>query len=434
MAQRILTDRKLRALEKQPAAEGKTYLVPDGEVRGLHVRVMPSGQRSFVLVSRFPGSSNPTRRSLGAYGTMTLEAARAKARLWLDLIGKGIDPAIEEERQRQAEIQRQENTFAAVVEAFIAEKLPTERKGREVERDIRGAFLPLWGKRPITDISDIDVLTVIKGKKKSAPAQARNLLGYVSRLFDWAIDQRVYGLKISPCQNLKPSKIIGEKPTGDRILSDAELFAFWRTIKRLPYPYSQVYQLLVLTALRLNEVADASWSEFDLANKLWIVPSARMKGKNSKARAHAVPLTDDLLAILQSLPRFKKGDYLFSTTFGEKPTWMSDKIKKRVDVRMLATLRALARQRGDDPTKVELAPWINHDIRRTVRSHLSRLKITEEAREAVLAHARPGIKGVYDLHDYADEKREALELWAARLRSIVEPRPENVIPLIKARA
>ena len=53
---------------------------------------------------------------------------------------------------------------------------------------------------------------------------------------------------------------------------------------------------------------------------------------------------------------------------------------------------------------------MNHDIRRTVRSRLSRLKVTEEAREAVLAHARPGIKGVYDLHDYLDEKREALEL------------------------
>jgi hypothetical protein len=60
---------------------------------------------------------------------------------------------------------------------------------------------------------------------------------------------------------------------------------------------------------------------------------------------------------------------------------------------------------------------------------LSRLKVTEEAREAVLAHARPGIKGTYDLYDYLDEKREALELWATRLRSIVSPPPDNVIKL-----
>ena len=84
---------------------------------------------------------------------------------------------------------------------------------------------------------------------------------------------------------------------------------------------------------------------------------------------------------------------------------------------------------NEDPADVTLLHFVNHDIRRTVRSHLSRLKVTEEAREAVLAHARPGIKGTYDLHDYLDEKREALELWATRLREIVTPMPDNVIKL-----
>ena len=46
--------------------------------------------------------------------------------------------------------------------------------------------------------------------------------------------------------------------------------------------------------------------------------------------------------------------------------------------------------------------------------------------EAILAHARPGIKGVYDHYGYLDEKREALQLWAGRLRSIVTPQPTNV--------
>jgi hypothetical protein len=69
-----------------------------------------------------------------------------------------------------------------------------------------------------------------------------------------------------------------------------------------------------------------------------------------------------------------------------------------------------------------------------VRSNLSALRIAEEVREAVLAHARPGIKGTYDLYDYKDEKLEALTLWAARLRSIVEPPPANVVDLARARA
>jgi integrase len=108
---------------------------------------------------------------------------------------------------------------------------------------------------------------------------------------------------------------------------------------------------------------------------------------------------------------------------------MSDKIKKRIDERMLRTLRALARERGNDPSKVELPHWTNHDVRRTIRSRLSRLKISEEAREAVLAHARPGIKGVYDHHDYLEEKIEALTLWSVELRRIVEPAPTNIIQL-----
>jgi len=96
---------------------------------------------------------------------------------------------------------------------------------------------------------------------------------------------------------------------------------------------------------------------------------------------------------------------------------------------MLRTLRAMARQRGEDASKVNPQPWTNHDIRRTVRSGLSRLKITEEAREAILAHVRPGIKGTYDLYDYFDEKREALELWATRVRGISTPKSDNVVRL-----
>jgi integrase len=113
---------------------------------------------------------------------------------------------------------------------------------------------------------------------------------------------------------------------------------------------------------------------------------------------------------------------------------MSDKIKKRLDRRMLRTLRALARHRGEGLAKVKLLPWTNHDLRRTVRSQLSRLRVAEEVREAVLAHARPGLKGVYDVYDYYEEKREALELWATRLHSIVEPPAANIVALAAARA
>jgi integrase len=196
---------------------------------------------------------------------------------------------------------------------------------------------------------------------------------------------------------------------------------------RMPYPIGPAYRVLMLSGLRLNEAADAQWSEFNLAEKTWIIPKERMKGKNGKARPHMVPLTADMLAILRKLPRFDRGDYLFSTTFGASPVWLSSKVKARIDARMLRTLRALVRRRGENPAKVTLPDWVNHDIRRSVRSQLSRL-----TREAVLGHARPDIKGTYDLYDYADEKRAALEAWALRLRQqIVAPPASNVLPLRK---
>jgi integrase len=206
--------------------------------------------------------------------------------------------------------------------------------------------------------------------------------------------------------------------------------------------------MLMLTALRLNEAARAELSEFDPAfarlfktvdadalkalpddKKVWIIPAERMKGRNEEARPHAVPLTDEMIDILAALPRYKGSKFLFTTTFGNRPVSIGSKVKNEIDARMLRTLRALARQRGDDPGVVELPPWVNHDIRRTIRSALSALKVAEEVREAVIAHARPGIKGTYDLYGYLDEKREALNLWAARLRSIVNPPADNVVPL-----
>jgi integrase len=469
-----LTDRLLRSLKPDP--RGPYDGPSDTVVPGLIPRVMPSGQITFTLRTRYPGTPvnpktglrNPTRRALDTYsppspaeqagaqksyeslrakererltfeqfllqtyGATTLAGAREKGRTWLALIKRGVDPQHEEARRKRVEERTRANTFGSLAEDFIADKLPSERKGREVERDIRREFIPAWGGRPITDIEPIDVRAVIKAvKDRPAPAQARNLLGIAKRLFAWAVDQQCYGITVSPAATLKPTKIIGDKISGVRVLNDDEIFALWRAATRTPYPHGPVYQLLILTALRLNEAADASWPEFDLTNRLWTIPASRMKGKNGKARAHVVPLTSEIIGILETLPRFKRerGQYLFSTTFGASPAWMSDKVKRRIDGRMLRTLRALARRRGDDPSKVVLAAFTNHDIRRTIRSRLSRLKITEEAREAVLAHVRPGIKGTYDHHDYLDEKREALVLWANRLREIVEPPPANVVAI-----
>jgi len=424
-----LTPTKISGLPRAP--EGKRYQVMDTQVPGFGIRVTDTGNRTFILRTRYPGGANPSRREIGNCADIDLSDAREKARKWRSLVRQGIDPAVEEQKERREAIRKQAITFAAVAEDFVREKLPGERKGKDVEREIRRDLLPKWGKLAITDIVDLDVSALIKVKGRDGKVGARNLLALIKRLFRWSIAQPEYGVSISPCANLRATDILGEMPRSKgRVLSNDELFALWRAARRMPYPAGPAYQMLCLTAVRLNEAVDGSWSEFNMREKVWVIPAERMKGKDSgkkQARPHAVPLTPDILSLLEILPRFKNGRYLFSTTAGRSPTWIGTKVKDRLDSRMLLTLRALAKCRGENPADVALSHFVNHDIRRTVRSQLSRLKVTEEAREAVLAHARPGIKGTYDLYDYLDEKCEALELWAARLRQIVSPPPDNVV-------
>ena len=454
MTKRNLTDRTLKALKA--AAPGKLIDTWDSTVAGFGVRVSDSRRRTFVLMARYGGSRHPTRRAIGVYGEITLADARAKAVRWKEQIAAGIDPAEAEEAIRRAALRRRANTFGAAVEDYLRlhvigpnpAKLK-QRNGREVRRLLLRTFMPIWGDLPITAITRDQVRDVIEdvrdygtaamlakrgakekhhnGAAKPTPGQARNLFAYLRAFFSWTIERGDFGLELSPCDRLRATRILGAQRSSDRTLTDLELFAFWRAALRTPYPYGAVHRMLLLTGLRLNEVADASWSEFDLKEKLWTIPARRMKGTDEKSRPHAVPLTADMLAILEELPRFNGGDFLFTVTGGTAPVWMNDKIKKRLDARMLRYLRALARMRGEDPAKVKLAPWVNHDLRRTLRSGLSRLRIDHDVKEAVLAHVKPGVVGTYDRYDLADEKRDALERWAARLREIVSPPPQNVV-------
>jgi integrase len=431
MAKREFSDRMLKALKPAPAGQRYEIWDTDPHAKGLGIRVTAAGTRTFVLMRRFPGSTNPVRRALGEYGEISLLDARQRARDWIAQIRAGNDPATEKQRKQAEADAKQTVTFGAVAEDFFAEKCSTEREGKKVERDIRREFLKRWESRSISDITDLDVLAVIRTvKKRGAVSSARNLLGTISRLFGWVIDQRVYGLKINPCQGLKASKLFGDKKSRDRILTEDELYAFLRAIRRMPYPYGPMYRLLILTGLRLNEVADAAWSEFDFKGNIWIIPAARMKGKDSKARPHTVPLTSDIHALLADLPRFKSGTFLFSSNYGVSPIWAGSRSKARLDARMLRTLKAMARIRGDDPANIVL-DFCNHDLRRTLRSGLSAMRFPRDVCEAVLAHTPPGIVAVYDRHDFLVEKHQALDAWAKQLRSILEPEstPGNVVAL-----
>jgi integrase len=460
---RTLTDRVITALKA--ASDGKPYDVTDATTPGLAVRVMPSRNdqkpaKTFVLVARYAGPrSNPTRRSLGRYGEITLDVGREKARRWLDLIAQGKDPAEEEKRIATEAERRRANTLGNVIEDFIAQEAigpdpdkPKQRRGRHVARELRRVIVPLWGKRPIADITRAEVQAMIeavrdkgavamlaahgiklhRGHDRPTPTYARSLLSYIRSVFGWAIGRNCYGIESSPCDHIRAERILGARRQRTRSLGPDELFAFWRTVTRMPYPIGPAYQLLALAGLRLNEVLRAERTEFDLRGRVWTIPESRMKGRNGRARAHAVPLTPRMLAIIDALPSGTK--YLF--TKGSRPHYLDDKEKTDLDRRMLRTLRAMAWKRGEDSSGIELAPWVNHDLRRTLRSALSQFRVGgkvrfhEDVKEAVLAHVKGGIRGTYDVYDLLPEKREALEHWDRHLMRIVAP--PRVVPLRRA--
>jgi integrase len=301
----------------------------------------------------------------------------------------------EAERREKEEVSRKRDlTFGAIVEEYLSRHVKGQRKAAQVEREIRREIIPHWKDKPLAEITRSDVVELIDAiADRPAPYQAHNILGHIRTFFNWAIDRSKYGLEISPCDRLRPGRLIGEKKPRQRVLTDDEIAAFWRASKRLGCPYGPLFRLLAITGQRKSEVAEARWREFhpdlvrmlrdrgagaqpvdwskvDKSLKVWTVPPERFKSDAS----HLVPLSDEALAILETIPQYtgrSAGDHVFSTTFGARPVNGFSKGKERLDKFMLRSTKAMARQRGEDPANVMLADYVLHDVRRIVRTRLA---------------------------------------------------------------
>lgn len=423
MAERInLTDTRIKALAADLSGKRRPEL-RDSQVPGLIV-IAHARRKSFALHARFPGSSNPTRRHIGEVGALTIEQARQVARDWTDKIRRGVDPAVEvhelqqqQRRQREAERLQEECLFKNVAETYLKRRVATQRQHRSIERMVRNVLIPAWGTKPIAEISRRDVVKLVEEiNDRPAPMYAHAVFGCARTLFNWAINRGADDLEHSPCDRIKVANLMSQqKKPRQRVLKDDELVAFWKATQRIGYPWRDMFRLLLLTGTRRSEAAGARWNEFELDKGCWTIPPERFKSDVS----HLVPLSRDARALVAALPRFKRGDHLFSFTFGETPALILHSAKVRIDALMLRYLQALARLRGDDPGKVTLAPWVVHDLRRTVRTQLSKLKVDHTVKERCIGHSLKGLDRVYDQHTYIDEMRDAFERWAIELRRIV---------------
>jgi integrase len=417
----VLTDRAIYALK--PAAPGKRYVKPDGLVPGLGVLVTDKGPRSFVLVARYPGgkkdspdSKNPTRRSLGDIGAITLAAVRDKARDWHMLIKQGIDPGEREAEQRRVEAEKRLAAereklaiFSAVLEIFISDYVSKLRTAPAVKRRLRNEVLPVWGDKSIHSITRDDVEDLICTiRDRPAPEYARSVFDDVRMMLNWCVEvvkrDKPYKLAVSPAYHVRPSKLIGKRKIETRVLDDGELAALWRATANAGYPIGPMTRMLALTGCRLSEVAGAQWREF--SDQVWTIPPERFKS----GVAHRLPITEDMATLLAALPRFEGGDFLFSTRHGKLPVSGFSHAKRRIDEYMPAGT----------------APFSFHDVRRSVRTRLSQLRVDREVAEIVIGHGKRGLERVYNQYEFEAEVRDALTRWQGLLRSIVDPKP-NVL-------
>jgi integrase len=213
----------------------------------------------------------------------------------------------------------------------------------------------------------------------------------LSAFYTWALPRLPDGIN-NPVQSAAKVTALAKR---DRVLSDAELARLWQVLEGEREPWRSALRLLVLTGQRREEVLGADWSEFDVKGGVWTIPAARTKNKMT----HIVPLNPaaiSLLAGLEGAPGrlFPKGTGLAG--------------------------RAAARIR--EAMGSETPHWRWHDIRRTVATGLQRIGVRLEVTEAILNHksgSQSGIVAVYQLHDWADEKRVALDLWGQEVERLV---------------
>jgi integrase len=404
VARKTLTEKSVASTT--PPKSGRLEVF-DTVVPGLCCRITEHGGRSFSLMYRFAGKLR--RDTLGAYPRLRLTAAREKARRALEQVGQGKDPRAELAEQAAAQKRREANTVGAIAEQFV-ELYASERRRTDLERILDPEVVTSWGDRPISNITRADALDALATVKRRPPVRANRVLAAMKLFFGWAVEHDY--LQGSPVAAIrKPTR----ETKRDRILSEDEIRAFWRACDRLGWPHGPLYQLLLLTAPRRDELGKLRWSEVNADKALVEIPAGRFKGN----RAHVIPLSRAATEIIDTLPKIAtptgKLEFVF-TRSGRAAIADYSQQKVKLDALMLEELR-----KAVGSPEAELPGWTLHDLRRSARTEMSRIGVNPDIAERVLGHAIPGVRGIYDRFEYHAEKEAALTRWAAHLQTILNP-------------
>jgi integrase len=422
---RKLTEVRLKTLK--PLAN-KRLVEVDSEVPGLCFRVTASGARSWLIRYRVKGQPGQRYSVPGPYPTVSLAAARQRAREIIAAAKRGEDLAEDERKRAAAAAATKPDTVANVAEEFIRRSLEGRDRAASYVSATRRMFdehmLPRWRARDIRSITRRDVVALLDSiVDDGKPVLANRVLAAARAMFNWAIRRGI--VDASPAALVERP---AEEKARERALSAEEIAVLWPVFAGLGYPFGPFFQMALATGQRRDEVARMRWADIDVSERTWTLSGTQTKAR----RAHAVPLSPIAWEILikakdaarslgeGSVTKAGQSAYVFTTT-GTTPISGYGKAKARVDS-MVAKARTEARL---DP----LAPWTIHDLRRTTASGLGKLGASRFIISRVLNHADSSVTGIYDRHAYLAEKRHALESWGTYLSNLVRPLGANVVEL-----
>lgn len=381
----------------------------DNMIRGLWLRVSPSGVRTWSLVYTRESDGMRQRVKLGRFPDMPLEKARQAALKGMTAIVDGADPAGDKRTMRKA------MTVAELGEIFVEEYAkPNKRTWAEDERILKKEVNPEIGRLKAAAVKRRDILDIIDAKAKAGkPVQSNNILATVRKMFGWAVDQDY--LPISPVTGIKPR---GKSVKRDRVLTDAEIKRIWPAISAAPISaeVADILRLLFFTGQRSGEVCGMRRGEIDVDKWTWTIPGERSKN----GLAHVVPLPIPARGIVQSA---------LERAEDEKDSPLFSRVGTPIESNAVAKAVRLNFQTFDEK-------WTAHDIRRTVATGMADIGVSPHIVEACLNHIsgfRSGVAGVYNRSKYEPEKRRAFDMWAERLLSIVEDRDSVIVPLVAER-
>jgi integrase len=245
----------------------------------------------------------------------------------------------------------------------------------------------------------------------ASDARARHVHSCLSAFFNWLKDDERQ-IAVSPLSSLKRPKAGASR---DRVLSADEIKKFWLATDQVGEPFGAALKIMLLTGARKNEVAGMRRSELDKDVSTWSLPGSRTKNK----KPYVVPLSP-LASDVISEAKSPSEELVFSTT-GHSVISGWSKMKPRLD-RLMGS---------------GVAPWVIHDLRRTMVTGMAEMGVRPDVIELCVNHvsgSRAGVAGVYNRSELMPERRAAMERWSVHVASLVSgTATENVVSLARAR-